>query len=81
MTPYFIWDYDLSEEQIRKILHGENEIEKLWITTRIITHAKFEDVWKYLTAQDIVKVLPRLRLSSKTRQDWERALRIWGYHV
>ena len=81
MTPYFLWDYDLSENQIRKILHGNNEVEKLWLIARIITHAKFDDIWSYLTLDDIVKAFPKLRLTPKAKQDWERALKIWGYHV
>jgi hypothetical protein len=80
-TPYFLWDYDLNENQIRTILHGNNEIEKLWLITRIITHAKFEDIWQYLTLEDVVKVFSKLRLRPKSKQDWQRALNVWGYHV
>ena len=80
-TPYFLWDYDLNENKIRKILHGNNEVEKSWLITRIITHAKFEDIWQYLTLDDIIKVFPKLRLSSKAKQNWQRAFNVWGYHV
>ena len=80
-TPYFLWDYNLSENQIRGILHGNNEVEKLWLITRIITHAKFEDIWQYLTLEDVVRVFPKLRLPPKSREDWQRALSVWGYHV
>ena len=81
MTPYFLWDYELTENQIHTILHGTNETEKLWLMTRIITHAKFEDIWQYLTIEDIIKVFPKLRLSPKSKQNWQRALNVWGYHV
>lgn len=81
MTPYFLWDYDLSENQIRKILHGNNEVEKLWLITRIITHAKFDDIWQYLTIEDIVRAFPKLRLPLKSKQSWQHALNVWGYHV
>lgn len=80
-TPYFLWDYDLTKDQIRSILHGDNEVEKLWLTARILTHAKYEDIWQYLTLEDIIKVFPQLRLTPKTKQDWQRALNVWGYHV
>ncbi len=81
MSPYFLWDYDLSENQIRKILHGNNEVEKLWLITRIITHAKFDDIWQYLTVADIVRVFSKLRLPLKSKRNWQRALNVWGYHV
>lgn len=79
--PYFIWDYDLNENQIRAILRGDNKTEKLWLMARIMTHAKFEDVWKYLQVKDIIKIFSKLRLSPKTKQNWQRALNVWGYHV
>lgn len=79
--PYFLWDYDLTYKQIYDILQGSNEVEKLWLVARIMTHAKFEDIWKYLTVDDILKVFPKLRLTPKAKQDWQRALNIWGYHV
>lgn len=33
---YFLWDYDLSEEEVFAILRGENEVEKAWLITRIL---------------------------------------------
>lgn len=80
-TPYFLWDYDLTQDQILAILHGNNEVERLWLIARIITHARFEDIWQYLTLEDIVNIFPKLRLTPKTKQDWQRALNVWGYHV
>lgn len=81
MTPYFLWDYDLTEDKVHAILVGKNEVEKLWLTARILTHAKFEDIWQYLTLEDVVKLFPKLRLPPKTRQAWRNALNVWGYHV
>lgn len=81
MRPYFIWDYDLSEKQIRSILRSGNEAEKSWLTARILTHAQFEDIWKYLRIGDIVKIFPKLRLPPKIKQSWQHALNVWGYHV
>lgn len=80
-TPYFLWDYNLTDGQIRGIIHGPNETEKLWIIGRILSHARFEDVWKYLTIDDIVSTFSKLKLPPNSRQAWERALTVWGYHV
>lgn len=78
---YFLWDYDLSEDQILTILHGDNEVEKLWLIARIITHAKFEDIWKYINVEDIIKVFTKLRLSPRVRQNWQHTFNVWGYYV
>lgn len=74
--PSFIWDYDMSEGEIREILSGPIEKRK-WLVARILEHAKFNEVWKYLTPRDIERDLPTLRLSQKTREHWEYALKRW----
>lgn len=79
--PYFLWDYDLTEDQVRKILHGDNKLDRKWLMARILTNAHFNDVWKYLTLKDIVTEFPYLRMRPQIKESWQRALNIWGYHV
>lgn len=80
-NPYFLWDYNLNDEQVRAILAAGNQTEKEWLTARILTNAQFDDVWKYLKITDIVSIFPKLRLKASVRDAWLRALTVWGYHV
>lgn len=75
--PYFLWDYDLSEDDVRKILCGNNETERQWMMGRILTSANFKDVWKYLTLEDIQTELPKLRFRPEIKKSWERAINVW----
>lgn len=78
--PYFFWDYDLSEEEIHRILHGDNEVEKVWVITRILECARWEDIWRYLTPADIRTYLERLHFRRpQDRELWAYALKRWGY--
>jgi len=79
--PYFLWDYDLTENDVRRILHGKNETEKFWLMGRILTSAHFNDVWKYLTVKDVVKYFSKLRVRPQVRKMWQSALQVWGYNV
>lgn len=79
--PYFIWDYNINERQIRAILRGNNETEKSWLIARILTHALFKDIWKYIRIKDIVRIFPKLRLPQKIKKSWQHTLGVWGYHV
>ena len=79
--PYFLWDYDLTEKQVRKILAGKNETEKIWMMSRIVTSAHFNDVWRFLTIKDVVDIFPRLRVRPEVKNAWQKALTAWGYHV
>ncbi len=79
--PYFLWDYDLTEDGVRRILRGENKTEKLWLLGRILTSANFRDVWRYVSVRDIVEHIKDVRMRPQVKNNWLRALRVWGYHV
>ena len=75
--PYFLWDYDLTEDDVRRILSGENQTDKVWILSRILESAKFEDVWKYASLSEVRRMMPVLKIKKPIRQAGERALSIW----
>ncbi|MBI5302085.1 MAG: hypothetical protein HY868_08115 [Chloroflexi bacterium] len=78
--PYFIWDYDLSEEDVRAILRGDNEYEKVQMMVRTMESARWEDIWNYLTLKQIRaywhEILPKLR--RELRLTWEFAIEVWS---
>lgn len=79
--PYFLWDYDLTEQDVRSKLKEGDEYTRRWLIARILTSASFNDVFKYLTIKEILDIFPKLRMREEVKQAWERALRAWGYHV
>jgi hypothetical protein len=41
--PYWLWDYDLTETDVRRILAGKNEVERRWLMARILESAKIAE--------------------------------------
>lgn len=80
-NPYFLWDYDLSEEDVKRILRQGDEQDKQWLVGRILEHAHFNDVFKYLSLREILRFFPELKMRPITRRYWQRALSAWGYNV
>jgi hypothetical protein len=79
--PYFLWDYDISDEDIRRILRHGSLAEKAWIITRILEYAKWDDIWHYLTVDDIRENLEHLRFRRpQDRELWAYALDRWARH-
>ncbi len=75
---YFFWDYDLTEEQVWEIIRGDNEVEKAWVITRILEYARWDDIWRYLTVDDIRQNFERLRFRRpQDRELWAYALERW----
>lgn len=76
--PYFIWDYDLTDKDITKILRGDNEMEKIWVFSRILESARFDDIWKYVSLRQVKEIFPKLRLKPPVKEAWQRALYVWN---
>ncbi len=75
--PYFLWDYDLTEEDVRRILSGDNETEKIWMLSRILESARYEDVWRFTTLGEVKETFWKLRLKKPIREAWQYALSVW----
>jgi hypothetical protein len=77
-TPYFIWDYDLSETEVRAILQGNDEQQKAWLVARLLESARYEDIWHYISLAELRSIFPKLQLKPQVRAVWEFALLVWG---
>jgi len=77
---YFFWDYDISDEGVRHILRDGTLAEKAWVITRILEHAKWDDIWRYLTVDDIRRHFDQLGFRrSQDRELWAYALDRWAH--
>jgi hypothetical protein len=79
--PYFIWDYDLTEDDVRSILRGDNEYEKVQMMVRILESARWEDIWQYLTVAEVRRYWQQIArwLRPAIREAWTWAWEMWGY--
>jgi hypothetical protein len=78
--PYFIWDYDLSDQDVHHILRHGDRTERAWLITRILEYSKWEDIWRYLTVADIQRDFKWLRFRhSQDRELWAYALDRWTH--
>jgi hypothetical protein len=76
--PYFLWDYDLTEEEVRAILRSGDKVEKAWLIARILEYAKWDDIWRYLTVDDVRESFDQLRMKPYQRDLWAFALEVWS---
>ena len=59
-------------------MRGDNEVEKAWLITRILEYAKWDDIWRYLTVDDVRENFDRLRMRPYQRDLWTFALKVWS---
>ena len=75
-APYFLWDYDLTEDEIKAILRGD-DVQKAWLVARLLESARFEDIWEYISLVELRAIFPKLQLKPQIRAVWEYALLVW----
>ena len=76
---YFFWDYDLSEEDVRRIVRQGAPAERAWVIARILEYCKWDDIWRYLTVAYIRRDLDRLSFRRpQDRELWAYALDRWA---
>lgn len=76
---YFFWDYDLTDEDVREILRGANETEKIWVMSRILQSARWDDIWKFLTLKDVQAYFDKIQWRTPYLKDlWKYALEVWS---
>jgi len=75
--PTFLWDYDLTADDVRGLLANGSPVERRWLIERLLTQARWEEIWDYLTPQQVREDLPHLRLPANVKATWERALELW----
>ncbi len=77
--PYFIWDYDLTEDDVRAILRGDNEYEKIQMIVRILERCSWNDIWSYLNLAQVYRHWAQIRpkIRRELRPTWELAMEVW----
>ncbi len=83
--PYYIWNADLTEQDVRAILAGQRgDLERVQMIAHIMQNARFEDIWKYVRLSDIVENWPlisRMLWPKESKELWAWALRVWDQDV
>ncbi|MBI2870645.1 MAG: hypothetical protein HYY14_02915 [Candidatus Omnitrophica bacterium] len=75
--PSFLWDYDLTEAQVREILRHSPFEERKWLIARILDRLGPPEIFSYLSVSEIKRALPELRMDPKVKRHWQEAVDLW----
>ncbi len=79
--PDFLWDEPLSRDDLKKLLDGENEEERLYYAAKILREARFEEVWDYLSPAFLASEWEKLRWRlGRKKRFWEFFYATWRKH-
>jgi len=76
--PYFLWDEDVSVDELRQTLRAGPEPERMRMMGKMLREARDTDVWRFLTPLDVARALPSLgRRLGRRRAFWEFLIQGW----
>jgi hypothetical protein len=84
--PWFLWNEDLSVDEFRARLHGEDAAERDRLLALLLREANDAEVWQFVSPQQVADALPRLqrRLGVRRAPFWNFLIERWrrdGYVV
>ena len=75
--PWFHWDYDLTETQVRELLTHAPFNQRKWLLGRMLERLGPEEMTRYVPLEALRQALPHLRLDDKVKRHWEEAIALW----
>ncbi len=73
---YFFPDEEVSEQELREVLSEGSAEKRAWAISHLLRYAQWEDIWTYVTREEVREVFPELDLPENLRTAWARMLKI-----
>lgn len=78
LRPYFLWDEDISIDELHARLHGSDDWDKVRLLGKMLREARDTDVWSFVTPREVASALPALRRRLGRRLGfWEFLINGW----
>jgi hypothetical protein len=76
--PWFLWDVPITEAELRQRLRSEDRDVRAQWQGRVLREARFSEVWKYVTLEEVVRDWANIRRHlGRSRSFWEFTLEGW----
>ena len=78
LRPYFLFDEDLSIDELRARLSGTDQDERLRLMAKLLREARDVDVWLFLSPREVAAALPAVRHRlGRRRPFWDFLMDGW----
>jgi len=73
---YFFPDREMSADELRALLRDGTEEQRAWAISHLLRYAQWEDIWTYVSREEVREIFPVLELPDNLRQAWARMLKV-----
>jgi hypothetical protein len=73
---YFFPDQEVTASELETILSGEDAERRAWAISHLLRYAQWDDIWKYVSRDEVREIFAELDLPETLGQAWARMLKI-----
>lgn len=73
---YFFPDSPLTAAQLRQLLANSPPERRAWAVSHLLRYAEWDDIWKFVSRDEVRSLFALLDLPSGLRAAWARMLKI-----
>ena len=73
---YFFPDQEITAEHLRSTLNSGSHEERAWAVSHLLRYAQWEDIWEYISRQEVREIFASLDLPTNLQQAWARMLKV-----
>jgi hypothetical protein len=73
---YFFPDEEVTEQRLRFILQEGTVAERAWAISHLLRYAQWDDIWTYVSRDEVREIFTALDLPETLRAAWSRMLKI-----
>ena len=73
---YFFPDQRITEDEVRQLLRQGTPEQRAWVVSHLLRYAQWDDIWNYVSRDEVREIFPGLDLPETLRHAWGRMLKI-----
>lgn len=73
---YFFPDQKVTADEARHLLRQGTSDQRAWVISHLLRYAQWDDIWAYVSRDEVREVFPTLDLPENLRTAWGRMLKI-----
>jgi hypothetical protein len=75
-TLYFFPQEPMTAEELRQILRQGTKAQRAWAISNLLRYAQWDDIWTYVTRDEVREAFADLELPENLRTAWGRMLKV-----
>jgi hypothetical protein len=69
-------DQKVTADEVRQMLRQGTAEQRAWVISHLLRYAQWDDIWAYVSREEVKEIFATLDLPDNLRQAWGRMLKV-----